>query len=257
MMEIETLNDYCQIATSIAKGAVAEALKDFSGSRQVKLDLERDIKIYADTEIESYIVSELRKYSEYPILAEESGLSEQPLSIDNPVGYKWIVDPLDGSLNFSRGIPICCVSIALWQETNPLLGVIYDFNHDELFTGIVGSGAWLNSKAITVSKVSQKSKAVICSGFPVSTNFSDLSLREFVNNVQIYKKVRMIGSAALSLAYVASGRVDCYIENDIKIWDVAAGLALVSAAGGSVNCVPSKNKYILRVEASNGLIDIR
>jgi myo-inositol-1(or 4)-monophosphatase len=256
-MEIETLNDYCQIVTSIAKGAVAEALKDFSSSREVKLDLERDIKISADREIESYIVSELRKYFEYPILAEESGLSEQPLSIDNSVGYKWIVDPLDGSLNFSRGIPICCVSIALWQETNPLLGIIYDFTHDELFTGIVGSGAWLNSKAITVSKVSQKSKAVICSGFPVSTNFTDLALREFVNNVQIYKKVRMIGSAALSLAYVASGRVDCYIENDIKIWDVAAGLALVSAAGGSANCVPSKNKNILRVEASNGLIDIK
>lgn len=253
-MKPETLRKFLQLAVSIAKDAVGAVMEDIPASRQIKLDFQRDIKIVADTKIESLIIEKLLSNSEYPVLAEESGVTRQSKPGINEKDYRWIVDPLDGSLNFSRGIPICCVSIALWDGSNPLLGVIYDFNRNEVFTGIVGSDAWLNDNPIRVSMVSEKSKAVICTGFPVSTSFSDESLREFVKSAQEYKKVRMIGSAALSLAYVSCGRVDCYRENDIKIWDVAAGLALVLASGGSVKFAPSVSENILRVEASNGVL---
>jgi len=253
-MDIKTLKEYCQMAASTAKDAVAAMLKDISRSKQVKLDKNRDVKIFADNKIESFIIDRLLKYSRYSILSEESGIIGQRKINDNVIGYRWIVDPLDGTLNFLKGIPICCVSIALWHGPNPLLGVVYDFNRNELFKGIVGGGAWLNNRAIKVGVVSQRSKAIICTGFPVGTNFSTDSIMKFVKTVQIYKKVRIIGSAALSLAYVSCGRVDCYWENDIQIWDVAAGLSLVKAAGGSINFERSTLNNTMNAAAANKLL---
>jgi myo-inositol-1(or 4)-monophosphatase len=164
------------------------------------------------------------------------------------------VDPLDGSLNFSRDIPLFCISIALWKEMRPLLGVVYDCNHDEMFTGLVSEGAWLNGTPIQVTNTVKKSEAVLCTGFPVSTDFSENALLTFVRSIQAYKKVRLLGSAALSLAYVASGRADIYNENDIAIWDVAAGISIVEAAGGVVNFRQSEVENRLIVKAGNSLL---
>jgi myo-inositol-1(or 4)-monophosphatase len=136
----------------------------------------------------------------------------------------------------------------------PLLGVVYDFNRDEMFTGLVTEGAWLNGMPIKVSDVVEESKAVLCTGFPISTDFSELALLNFVKDIQSYRKVRLIGSAALSLAYVASGRVDAYQENDIAIWDVAAGIAIVKAAGGVAHFRPSKVENKLIVKAGNSFL---
>ena len=133
----------------------------------------------------------------------------------------------------------------------PLIGVIYDFNRDELFTGIVGEGAWLNDSPICVSSTENISNAILATGFPVSSDFSQKALYKFVNNITRYQKIRLLGSAALSLAYVSSGRVDIYQENDIKIWDVAAGIAIVRAAGGETNLIQSKVKEIVTVRATN------
>lgn len=133
----------------------------------------------------------------------------------------------------------------------PLIGVIYDFNRDEAFSGIVGRGAWLNGQQIQVSMVRKSSDAVLVTGFPEGTDFSQASLTRFVNEIRQYKKVRLLGSAALSLAYVACGRADVYHEVDIRIWDAAAGIALVKAAGGSVRISYMDDKSILKVMASN------
>ncbi len=188
----------------------------------------RDLKLHVDKESETVIIQTLKASSSYKILAEESG---EHGTIDSDAAM-WIVDPLDGTINFSRGIPLSCVSIALWHGHQPILGVIYDFNHDELFSGIVGVGAWCNNKSVTVSDVREKSEAILTTGFPVNRDFKSFSIRNFLKSIQDFKKIRLFGSAALSLAYVACGRVDAYTEEDIMLWDVAAGIALVLSAGG-------------------------
>lgn len=201
----------------------------------------RDIKLNVDFKSESIIFKKLLKH--YPILSEESG---GVLSDESPI---WIVDPLDGTFNYSRKIPLSCISIALWNKKKPVLGVIYDFTRNELFSGIVGFGAKLNEKKIKVSKIKKKSKSIIFTGFPVEFTLTKKNLKKFTSLIQDYKKIRLIGSAALSLAYVASGRVEVYEEKYIKIWDVAAGLALVKAAGGFYEFSNINNNF--NVYASN------
>ncbi len=247
-MQKDSLQNLLILAKDIALTASNEILNDFSQNRHVHENFRRDVKILADNELDRFIVEQLSQISEFPVLSEESGLSQASNSKEN---YRWIVDPLDGSMNFSREIPICCISIAFWQDMNPLIGVVYDFNRDELFTGIVGEGAWLNDSPICVSSTENTSNAILATGFPVSSNFSQKNLYKFVNNIKKYKKIRLLGSAALSLAYVSSGRVDIYQENNIKIWDVAAGIAIVRAAGGETQLIQSKVKEIVTVRATN------
>jgi myo-inositol-1(or 4)-monophosphatase len=190
----------------------------------------KDIKLQADRDAEAVILESLAKTG-HPALAEESG-AHGLVAGDAPY---WVVDPLDGTLNFSRGLPICCVSIALCRGDEPVLGVIYDFNRDELFEGIPGEGAWCNGKPIRVSNIRERSRAVLATGFPTRFDLSDDSVMGFVRGVQGFKKVRLLGSAAIMLAYVACGRVDAYSEDRIMLWDVAAGVALTRAAGGHVS----------------------
>ncbi len=247
-MQKDSLQNLLILAKDIALKASNEILNDFSKNRHVHENFRRDVKILADNELDRFIVEQLSQISEFPVLSEESGLSQASNSKEN---YRWIVDPLDGSMNFSREIPICCISIAFWQDMNPLIGVVYDFNRDELFTGIVGEGACLNDSPICVSSTKNTSNAILATGFPVSSDFSQKTLYKFVNNITIYQKIRLLGSAALSLAYVSSGRVDIYQENDIKIWDVAAGIAIVRAAGGETQLIQSKVKEIVTVRATN------
>lgn len=244
-MALKELKDLLQIAMSAAKDAGQTVLLHPSEFRKINRDLRRDVKIEADDRIESFVIKRLFDETLYPILSEESGLLRNRADMS----YRWIIDPLDGSLNFSRGIPICCISIALWGGMEPLLGVVYDFNRDEMFCGIVGEGAWLNDVPITVSEVDEKSRAVLCTGFPVNTDFSTAKVLDFVEKIREYKKVRLLGSAALSLCYIACGRADSYEENNIKVWDVAAGLAITKAAGGTIEIGYSGEDNIISVRA--------
>lgn len=234
----------------IAQRAANQAgsfLASMKKRNDVRVDLKKDVKILADVKSEKIIIDILKQESDFNIFSEERG----SLCGANQSGLCWIVDPLDGTLNFLRGIPVSCVSIGLWGNNKPLLGVVYDFNKGELFTGIVGKAAWLNHERIKVSTVSKKEKAVLCTGFPAASDFSTKGLGRFVKQVQDYKKVRLLGSAALSLAYVAAGRADVYIENNIMRWDIAAGVALVTAAGGHVRIKPVAGQDSYWVGASN------
>jgi myo-inositol-1(or 4)-monophosphatase len=232
----------------VAKEAASFILAEAGGVKKVSKELRRDVKIVADRKLEKYIIDKVTGYSGYPILSEECGF----LGKHQPGSYYWIIDPLDGSLNFSRGLPLCCISISLWQGMAPVLGVIYDFNRNEMFSGSIGGGAHLNGLPINVSTIKKKSKAILCTGFPAGSNFSVTSLNRFVNDIKTYKKVRLLGSAALSLAYVACGKVDAYYEKGIKLWDVAAGLCLVQAAGGKFSLKILENKDAYAVKADNG-----
>jgi myo-inositol-1(or 4)-monophosphatase len=245
----EEQRNYLSIAEKAAKKAGEYLRKEMNSNIRVVEQLDRDVKLEVDYRSESLLINTLQRESNFSILTEEKGLiNEKSVEYSE---YQWIVDPLDGSLNFSRNIPLCCISIALWKEGNPLLGVIYDFNRNEMFSGLMGKGAWLNGMPITTSKANVKSKSVLAMGFPVSTNFSQDALSYFVRDVVQYKKIRLLGSAALSLAYVACGRIDAYKENDIKIWDVAAGLVLVKAAGGAIFYKSSLNSYIFNVSGAS------
>ena len=248
-MSAHNLPAWLELALTAARRAGAFLRQTAEAPIVVESELGRDVKLAADRGSEEIILRVLREGSSLPILSEEMGLDDRQGALSS---LHWLVDPLDGSLNYLRGIPFCCVSIGLWDGPEPLLGVIYDFQREELFKGISGQGAWLNDQPMQVSATREVGKAVLCTGFPVSTDFSPGAIRQFVEQVRRYKKLRLWGSAALSLAYVAAGRADSYYERDIKRWDVGAGLALVRAAGGLTVQTASPQPFALTVYAGNG-----
>ncbi len=219
-----------------------------------------DVKIDADRRSEKLIIERLEAGSSIRIFSEESGWignSRGAPKEEEGSDLQWIIDPLDGSLNYHQGIPFSCVSIALYEGKNPVLGVVYDFNRSELFTGLVGVGAWLNHDPVKPSQVDEISAAVLGTGFPVNTDFSSHSLLRFIGQIQRFRKVRLLGSAALSLCYVACGRIDAYQEENIMFWDVAAGCALMQASGGKVQIENFRDPEApLTVTATNGKLKI-
>lgn len=249
MPDKNSLANDLKIAINIAKEAGAYLFKAQQGAVNINSSEGKDIKLEADVVSEKLIVDKLASLTPHDILSEESGLVKQ----QNPGGLRWIVDPLDGSLNFLRGIDINGVSIGLWKNDTPVLGVVFDFIHNLLYTGVVEEKVALcNGQEISVSSVMEKKDSIVATGFPVYSAFDKKTLDDFVTDIQQYKKVRLFGSAALSLVHVAKGSVEAYKENNIAIWDVAAGLAIVLAAGGKAVVTPGKGINYLNVYASNG-----
>ena len=209
----------------------------------------RDIKLRADIESENIIKKYLKDNSDLPILAEESGANED-------LGSSfWVVDPLDGTSNYSRDFPICCISIALIHENKIILGVINDFNRNIIYEGSTETPAMMNSKPISVSDISDKTKATLATGLPAKGSYKDEAMLALAKEFTQWKKIRMIGSAAMSCAYVASGQFDQYQENGIFLWDIAAGLAIIKAAGGNYHYKTyDDNKFKVDVIANNNCI---
>ena len=164
------------------------------------------------------------------------------------------MDPLDGTANYSRNIPICCVSIALIRNLKPIVGVIYDFNNDELYEGSKYTQALLNKTVISVSTVKNKNEGIMLTGLPNKTDYSDEALLKMVKDFQAWRKVRMIGSAAMASVYIASGKADLYSEKKTFLWDVAAGAAIVEAAGGKALITNLNDKFQVDVLFSNAHI---
>ncbi|EAK7842406.1 inositol monophosphatase family protein [Campylobacter jejuni] len=213
--------------------------------KKVNSDDKKDIKLQADLDSEEIICKILMSAFSYPILSEES----YKINDKEKKGIYWVVDPLDGSLNYSQDIPLCCISIALYENNNPILGVIYDFYRKEMFSGIVGVGIWLNDKKIVLpDKIKNKRQAVLATGFSSYMNYNKEGLKKFILHIQEFKKVRLFGSAALSLAYVACGRVDAYYEKDIAFWDIAAGVILAKQSQKKVCMVFKDNLGDIYVE---------
>tara|TARA_Y200000002_G_scaffold240774_1_gene199029 strand:+ start:33296 stop:34045 length:750 start_codon:yes stop_codon:yes gene_type:complete len=207
----------------------------------------KDIKLKADVSSESLIKKILTSNSAYPVLAEESGKSKEDLG-----ETFWVVDPLDGTANYNRDIPICCISIGLVHKMEPLAGVIYDFNNNDLYVGDCSKNiSTLNNKEINVSKLKQKKEAILITGLPHGTDYSDEALNKMVTDMQSWKKVRMIGSAAMACCYVASGKAELYKENGIFFWDIIAGAAIVNSAGGSAEISNLQENYQVDVIFSN------
>jgi myo-inositol-1(or 4)-monophosphatase len=244
--KVMTWQPELDLAARASNAAAAFLREAFHRDKRVRAEEGRDIKLQADLDAESRILDVLRETG-FAVLAEESGESG-PLDGDAPV---WVVDPLDGTMNFKHGIPLCCVSIALSVAGRPVLGVIEDFTRGECFRGIVGRAAWLNNEPMRVSDATDPARAILVTGFPTKFDVHGDALGLFMQNARRFKKVRMLGSAALMMAYVAAGRVDAYAEDDIMYWDIAAGAALVEAAGGWADVQPAQaGKWARRVRCA-------
>ena len=237
------------IAKKAAKKAGIFLKKNKNKLNNVIFSSSRDVKLQADVQAENMIKDIISRESKVPILAEESGMSFAE-------SYKnmWIVDPLDGTSNYLRNIPLCCVSIALLSNNKPVLGVIYDFNNDELYEGSINTNALLNGQAISVSKTKKSQEGVLVTGLPNDTDYSDEAMMEMIKNFQNWRKVRMIGSAAIASVYIASGKADLYMEDKSYLWDIAAGAAIVNAAGGEALILNQNEKFQVDVRFSNSLI---
>lgn len=220
------------LATATARAAGAVLAK--RANLKVNAESGHDIKMQADVDSEHLIRDRLAR-AKLPVIGEEIGGDAGLLGRDE---LYWAVDPLDGTYNYLRGLPGACVSIGLWQGRKPVLGVVFDFWRDEVFAGGAGLGLTLNGRALQPQWAPDIPRAVLCTGFPSSTDRGSSAVQGFVARVGQYKKIRMLGSAALALAYVACGRADGYFEESIKLWDIGAGLALVEGAGGFVRMDP-------------------
>jgi len=171
--------------------------------------------------------------------------------------YQWVVDPLDGTMNFVHGVPFFGVSIALACEQTPVIGVIYDPSRSELFTAIGGHGAWLNGKRIRVSATRRLSLSLLATGFSSRFRTRPQPYLEWFQTLERGShSVRRLGSTALCLAYVAAGRLEGFYERDLWPWDIAAGMVLVEEAGGQVSDFRGRTVALAqgRLVASNGRI---
>jgi myo-inositol-1(or 4)-monophosphatase len=183
---------------------------------------------------EAEIVKELRKAGpEYAVLGAEGG--HQPARGGRKARLTWVIDPLDGTSNYLRGIPHWCVSIALVDNGEPLHGVVFDPLRNELFVASRGSGAVLDDRRLRVAERRDLAGALLCTGFPPRERARAKPQLDCLNALlEQAEDVRRTGSAALDLAYVACGRFDGYFEAGVQPWDIAAGVLLVREAGGRV-----------------------
>ena len=211
--------------------------------KEILSEIGRDIKLEIDQNTEKLIREELQSTG-IEVLGEEFGGGK-------PEGLQWVIDPLDGTANYFRGLDQCCVSIALLDGPDALIGIIYNFNTNEIYSAVKSHGAFLNDLKIKVSDITEKNKASLTTGFPASESLE--SSMEFLEGLKDWKKIRMFGSAALSCAYVASGKCDFYAEKGVYLWDFAAGICLVQEAGGNVK-YESLDDQRYSVKFSNNLL---
>jgi myo-inositol-1(or 4)-monophosphatase len=197
--------------------------------KRVNLADAHDIKLELDVRCQKVIEKILRtEFPEIPLLGEEGD------SGDVNSEYRWVVDPIDGTVNYFFGIPHAAVSIALQRHARTIIGVIYDPFTGELWTAARGGKTKLNGRIVRASNHSRLGDAVIAMGFSKSKENLEKSLPHLNRLARGAKKIRIMGSAALELAYVASGRLDVYIERTINLWDIAAGGLMVECSGGEM-----------------------
>jgi len=180
---------------------------------------------FASQETVRKIITEA--YPDHGFLAEENGLSTVGKD-----GFRWIVDPLDGTTNYVHGLAQYCVSIGLECRGKLLAGIVFDPMADDCFTAALGQGAFLNGRSIKVSLVRSLEKGLVAVSFPPGVGRGDPSVEDFLNVMDHAQAIRRMGSSALNLCYLAAGRIDGYWARDTKAWDVAAGYLLVTEAGG-------------------------
>lgn len=193
----------------------------------------KETKIVADTVLENQLINSLINTG-ISIFSEESGL----IRLGSNASLLWVLDPLDGTVNYLRRIGPSAISLALCNNTKPIFGIVYSLDTNQLSWGGEQFGSWTGTDKLSVSNSFLASQSILCSGFPARLNIkNDDQFSAYMNLFQKYAKIRMLGSAASSLLMVAQGKVDAYFESEIMFWDIAAGMALVDGAGGKLGLV--------------------
>jgi myo-inositol-1(or 4)-monophosphatase len=218
---------FLETSMEIAREAGALLTNYFERRVSFELKGESDLVTDADRASEKLIVERLRSYfPSHAILAEEGGGYRATSE------YRWYVDPLDGTTNFAHGYPMFNVTLGLERNDELILGVIYDPIRDEMFFAERGSGAYLNHRRVHVSQTRRLAAALLVTGFPSVKRHDNVNIHFYYQLALASHGVRRSGSAALDLAYVACGRVEAFWEFGLKPWDMAAGIVIVTEAGG-------------------------
>jgi len=243
---MNTLNFIKRVAKKTGKLVLSEADKKLEISTKAK----NDFVTQADKKAEKLIMNEIKnKFPDHAFIAEESHVQGDHIDIFNNSRHIWFIDPIDGTRNFTRDIPLYCISIALFEtkaaktsnnfdylEGELTHGVVYCPTLDELFYAKKGEGAFLKTKTseqkLRVSRISKIEQSISATGFPPVNKEENLPYFELMTKKS--SAVRRLGSAALDLCYLAAARFDCFWEFDLKPWDIAAGALIVEEAGGKV-----------------------
>ena len=245
-------------AVDAARSVGALMRRQLHARKRAKEVSQHDIKLELDVRCQKLIETTLSKtFSGVALLGEEGIVGQEDAT------HRWVVDPIDGTVNFAYTIPHACVSIALQQRCSKrtptayedgfdtVLGVVYDPFLDELWTGVRGGPARLNGKVIQVSQRRRLDEAVISIGFAKTRENLEATLPYFLDLVHRVRKLRIMGSAALALTYVATGRFDAYIERGIRLWDIAAGGLILECAGGEFWHQAVAGEHAYRMISSN------
>ncbi len=234
------------VAVQAARAAGKVMHANWHKPKRVNCAEAHDIKLELDVRCQALIEKILAAaFPQIPVLGEEGSTG------DVNAEYRWVIDPIDGTVNYFFGMPHAAVSIALEHQQKSVVGVIYDPFTDEIWTTTQGQPTRRNGKIVRVSNRSELNDCVVAMGFSKSKDNLQKSMPHLIRISKQVKKIRIMGSAALELVYVASGRLDAYIERTINLWDVAAGSLLVENAGGEFYVRPAPNGK-LRMCADNG-----
>ena len=227
--------------------------ENYEQDLEIKFKGEIDLVTHVDHASERFLIDEINQnFVGHKFVAEESGESE------GESDHLWIIDPLDGTVNFAHGIPFFCVSVAYAYKGEVKLGAVYDPMRNEMFSAERGAGARLNQRPLKVKNAEKLKQSLLVTGFPYdvaetkSNNFSN-----YEHFAKLTQGVRRLGSAALDLCYVAAGRLDGYWELSVNSWDVAAGGLIAEEAGAKVTNIKGKPEYVQKpvsVIAANALL---
>src|SRR6266567_4388147 len=223
------MESYLNIAVDIARESGALLAKFFTRPLEISYKRPSDLVTDADRRSEALIIERLQsQFPKHSIMAEEGGGGKTDSD------YCWYVDPLDGTTNFAHGFPVFCVTLGLAYRDEVIAGVVYDPIREELFTAERSAGAYLNNQRIRVSRVEKLSESLVATGFPPFAPNQEVNLSLYFRFTQLSHGVRRPGSAALDLCSVAAGRFEGFWELKLNSWDKAAGILLVTEAGGRV-----------------------
>ena len=231
------------ILVKACRKASKPLIRDFGEIEKLQVSVKGpgDFVTNSDKKVEKILIDELEKARpNYSILSEEIG------EIKKDEGFKWIIDPIDGTSNFLHGIPHFAISIGLEQEKEIICGIIYDPIKDEMFTAEKGQGAYLNNQRMRVANRSKLTDCIIFTGGPRrDSKEKEIALKEYEKfSEKVSIPIRKMGSAALDMAYVAAGRSDGFWQRNLNYWDIAAGIILIKEAGGFVIDFQGTDKFI-------------
>ena len=255
---MRTISANMNVMIMACEKASKTLIRDFGEIEKLQVSVKgpSDFVSSADKKVEKTLISELKKSRpNYSILSEEIGEIKSETS-----EYRWIIDPIDGTLNFLHGIPHFAISLALEKKNEIICGLIYDPIKNEMFLAEKEKGAYVNNQRIRVSSRKKLKDCMIFTGGPnFKSNERELSLSEYIKISNfVPSPLRKMGSATLDMAYVAAGRYDAFWEFNLKTWDIAAGSLIVKEAGGYVGNIYKNENFLYTgniYACNNNLVD--